>query len=322
MKKAMVVLLLFSLILSSCSLNKLAVRSAAPLFDEASMSIEKEKNWNFLKDSVPSNLMIMEGLLSIDPDNKKMLKNLIKGYGAYAFGVSETLYLEEQWSESNNTKELDSAIDYYGRALKHGLHYLKLYGIKTDEILAAQDYSQMKKLVTKVLKDHDGREVLFFTAQSWGGLMNLQRGNISLLSTMGAMKNMIDTVCEVEPTFQFGACDLFYGAYEVSRPRTLGGNPDKGMKIFKQAMLSRADNLLIPVAYLQYAVIPAGNSDEYKSVKEKLEKAAVQFKNLSLVVPGIGVENTFVQSDERLSVLNTIAMKRFEIIKKFEKKLF
>jgi hypothetical protein len=322
MKKTMVVSLLFILIFSSCSLNKMAVKSAGSLFDEASLSLEKEKNWNFLKESVPSNLMIMEGLLSIDPDNKKMLKNLIKGFGAYAFGVSETLYLEEQWSESSNTKELDSAIDYYGRALKYGLHYLELEGIKADSILAAQDYSQMKKLISKLLKDRDGREVLFFTAQSWGGLMNLQRGNISLLSTMGAMKNMIDSVCEVEPTFQFGACDIFYGAYEVSRPKTLGGNPEKGNKIFKQAMLSRTDNLLISVAYLQYSVIPSGNQDEYKILKEKLEKAAIQFKNLSLVVPGIGIENTFSQSDERLSVLNSIALKRFEIMKKFEKKLF
>ena len=133
---------------------------------------------------------------------------------------------------------------------------------------------------------------------------------------------MIDSVCEVEPTFQFGACDIFYGAFEVSRPKTLGGNPEKGNKIFKQAMLSRADNLLISVAYLQYSVIPSGNQEEYKELKEKLEKAAVQFKNLSLIVPGMAIENTFNQSDERLSVLNSIALKRFEIMKKFEKKLF
>ncbi|MFZ4713481.1 MAG: TRAP transporter TatT component family protein [Bacteriovoracaceae bacterium] len=308
--------------LLGCSMNQIAVKSAAPLLDEASSSVETEKNWNFVKDSLPTNLMMMEGMLSIDPSNLKLLKNLVKGYSAYAFGVSETLYLSEMWGETEITTDLDSAVDYYGRALRHGLHYLNLKGIKTDHLMAAQDLDEMKKLLSKISADKDSREVIFFLAQSWGGLVNLQRGNIALLSTIGIMKNMIDTVCGIDPNFQFGACDIFSAVYETSRPKTLGGNPEKGVKIFKQTMEARPDNLLVQIAYLQYSVIPSGDEAEYKRIKTNLLLSEKQFKNLKLIIPGQAVEDVFHQTDDRISILNSIALKRFEIMKKYEKKFF
>ncbi len=309
-------------ILSSCSFNKMAVKSGASILDEASITMETEKSWAIVRDALPTNIKMMEGMLTIDPTNQVILKNLTKAYSAYAFGVSETLYLHDQWGETEKTDELDAAIDYYGRAMKYGLRYLEIKGIKTNDLLASQDLGEMKKLVSKVSGDAQGREVLFFLAQSWGSAINLQRGNITLLSSVGVVKNLIDTVCEIEPNFQFGACDMFNGAFEVARPRTLGGNPEKGANIFKQAMIARPDSLLIPIAYLQYYVIPTGNEVEYKRVKEILLTAERQFKNSKVVVPGSPLEDVLIQSDERLSILNSIALKRFEIMKKYEKKFF
>ena len=66
--------------LSSCSLQKLALRTAAPVFEKSSEGVMKEGNWDFFRVSSPGNLKFLELLWHQDQDNLRLLSVLIKSY--------------------------------------------------------------------------------------------------------------------------------------------------------------------------------------------------------------------------------------------------
>ena len=55
---------------------------------------------------------------------------------------------------------------------------------------------------------------------------------MGLVSNLPIVKGLFDWVCSKSPNINFGACDIFYGAYQAQRPLMLGGNPEKGKEIF------------------------------------------------------------------------------------------
>lgn len=315
---------MLSIFLTACSMNKIAVKSASSLLNEGAVSVEKEKNWEFFRDLMPTNIKTMEGMLAVDPHNKLLLLNTLKAYVAYGFGVSETLYLEDQLNgiDAEDSPQYTQAISHYTMALVNGLAYLAEKGITQKELVEKQDPAELKKyLKKKMSKTKEDQEAVFFTAQAWGSLINLERTNIKLMSYLGTVKNMMDYVCEQNPNINFGACSLFYGAYEAGRPRTLGGNPELGKNIFKTAIEKNPMNLLDRVVYLQYSVIPAQDEAEYKKISATLERDSKLFLNY-LNMFGVSSEELLPMPDDRISIYNAIAVKRFHIIKKLEKKIF
>lgn len=316
--------LMLSIILSACSMNKIAVRSASSLLNEGAVSVEKEKNWDFFQQCMPTNIKTMEGMLAVDPHNKLLLLNILKGHIAYGYGVSESLYLEDQLTgvDAEDSVHYTQAVSHYTQALVNGLAYLAEKGVTQKDLVEKQDPADLKKFLKKKMsKSKDDQEAIFFTAQAWGSLINLERTNIKLMSYLGTVKNMMDFVCEQNPEINFGACSIFYGAFEAGRPRTLGGNPELGKEIFKNSIVKSPDNLLNRVAYLQYSVIPAQDENEFKAIMSTLDKDSKLFLNY-LNLYGVNAEDLLPMRDDRVSVYNAIAVKRYQILKKLEKKIF
>jgi hypothetical protein len=57
----------------------MAVNGSSGLLYSASNNLETESNYEIFKYGVPGNLLLVEGLLSEDPENKNILSTLTKG---------------------------------------------------------------------------------------------------------------------------------------------------------------------------------------------------------------------------------------------------
>src|ERR1043165_9198096 len=110
-------LLLSLLGLTSCSLQKMAIRSATPVFEKSSDTMMKEGNWDFFKASTPGNLKFMEVIWDQDQKNLPLLGVLIKSYSGYAFAVHETLAYQDELKGVENSQAKKDAITFYTRAL-------------------------------------------------------------------------------------------------------------------------------------------------------------------------------------------------------------
>lgn len=315
-------ILLCPFLLAACSTNKIAVRASAPLLYQASIGVESERDLEHFRHAVPGNLMMMEGMLSLDPQNQTLLVSLIKGYAGLAFAVDETDYFESQMSNKESEILKERAIINYTKAFQYGLQYLKSKNIAWGDIknISGTPEKIPGLIDSKLSHDIQDLEAVMFTAQSLGGMINLQKDNILLVADLPIVKAMFDWTCGISPDINFGACEVFKGAYEAGRPKMLGGNPEKGKEIFLKAIEKFPHNWMIRTAYMQFYSMPLSDEESFKDQEQFLQQRAEEFMHF-LKWSGEEVQSESF-NNPRLRLYQAIAIKRFQLMQKYRKNLF
>ncbi len=300
--------------------QKTTIKATTSILTPASLEFETESDWEMFKLGSAGNLKLMEGLLFIDKNNSDLLANLARGYSVYGLIVYDTEYLDDLLLDNDREDKKKQTIYAYSKAIRYGLRYLEENDISYEQLVrASRKENGVADLFNEELDDDEWNDIalVFFLGQAWIGLLNIQKDNMTLMSQLGIVKALFDWSCKSRKDFYFGGCDVFYGAYEMSRPKMLGGNPEKGVEHFKKAILNYPQNLFNRVAYVQYALIPAMDKKQYLQQKKFLRKA---FKEFEEKQNWGGRDSRFKQ--DNLNLLNTLAKKRFEIIEKHEKNIF
>lgn len=298
------------------SFQKMALRSSTPVFEKSSQGMMREANWDFFRASTPSNLKLMELIWEQDKDNLRLLSLLVKGYAGYAFAVHETLALEDELAGVEDSLSKRDAIIFYTRALDYGLLYLRKKEISHKLLLSNDQEKLAKKL--KELREEDATAVLY-TAQAWGSLINLQKDNVALVAQVPKVKDLFDRVCALRPDIDQNVCDIFYAQYEASRPKMLGGDPERGEVLFKEAIAKHPMNLLIRMSYIQYSLIPMMDGEKYEREAAALREEFTKWEDLTR-------DNLQNLSPYRysadLNLYNSVSKKRFMIVEKHKAKIF
>jgi hypothetical protein len=310
-------LVFLTTLLSCSSMRKWGIRSATPVFEEASSLNLGERNWDFFAKSSPSNLKLTELLYLEDKDNLRMLGILIKGYAGYAFAVPETLYLDAKLSGKEGDEHKRDAIDFYTRAFDYGVQYFGKKKIKVSDLLTLPEDKLKKKLKSEL--DEDDLLAILYLAQSWGSLINLQKENITLVSQAPRVKILGDYGCSLKPDAEHGFCDLFAAQYDASRPKMLGGNPERARETYAKAFAKYPKNLLFRVSYLEQLIVPAMDEEAF-ALQEKILTSEIQDWE-SLNRDEMRDQSSFGNSRE-INLFNAIAKKRLQIILKHKSKIF
>jgi hypothetical protein len=290
------------LLAQSCSFSQMALRTQGPLFEEGSKALLEERDWQWFREAAPSNIQLLETMLSQDPQNKRLRRTLIKSYTGYAYAVFETLALEEQILQSSKYHE-QRALSLYDKAIFHAEIYLEQRklnwkNLKADELASEFD---------KGLISEDEIAIIYF-AQGLAAKMNLLKHDVRLVAQLPKVKALFDWVCHRSPSIELGACALFYAQYELSRPKMLGGNPERGEEIFQRFMKEYPYHLLGRMNYIQHAVIP-------KKDAELLQQELVELEDrLRKWHEGAGPRH--------FNFYNAIAKERLKTIQLYHKKLF
>lgn len=317
----LVIFLFIGLIGSSCSLVKTtAINSTTGIMQDGSGVINQEGSWDNFQKSAPANLTTLEGFWYADQSNTDLLALLIKGHAGLGFGVYETMALEDQLQDKDESKSRKSAIEHYTKAYDYGIHFMKEKGISESTF----NDREAKEKLTDILNDKlssDDMLATFYFAQAWGGLINLQRTNVSLMSKLGTIKVLMDWVCGQEPSFEFGSCKLFYAVYEAGRPAMLGGNLQKGKEIFENFIKSSPLNLLARVSFIQYYVVPTMDETLYAKHSEFLKKELLLWEE-SLNLGTRKKTNQKYLKNKQYNLFNSIAKERFQIIENNKEEIF
>ena len=308
---------------SGCSsIRRMAIGTTTPVLLEATDELQREADWNALAEGMPGNIMMMEGLLGVKPKDSDLLVAAIKAHAGAGFGVYETLYLDDKYAEKSNSVNKQRTLVSYSKSIAHGLTYLEDHGVTLDDLTKgiAQEGGVKKVLDSELSHNEKNHQAVFYIAQAWGGFINLQRENMSLISQLPIVKGMFDWVCDKDPEINYGACALFYGSYEAGRPRMLGGNPEKGFEIFKAALKKYPYNYVIQSSILEYYAIPLEDEDVFNEYAAQLENAQAKLNQLLVRAPGAKVPQEF--QEEKMRLFQAIALKRYSLIKKYKKDIF
>jgi len=288
------------------------------MLKEGTKEVFTDRNWELVKIAAPGSIKFMEGLHYLQPKNEDLLKSLIISYSGYAFAIHDTLVLGDKLAENDNTKNLDQAVFNFSKALDYTIAFFETRGINFFDL--RKEITNPSKILS-MIDDNMGDEdvdAVFFGANAWAGLINLQKKNLDLMASLPIVKIMFDWVCTKKPDIMHGACGIFYAAYEAGRPRMLGGNPEKGKKIFLETISKYPQNLMARVAYIQYYLILQSDEDAYNVQKKYLEEAFVRF-DAEMRNPS-GEKKSEKYPD--MNFFNAVAKKRMEFIKKYESDIF
>jgi hypothetical protein len=233
-------------IFSSCSsMNRYALRQTSPLFDDASLEVNTESNWEFFRESTAANIKFLEGIWYADISNKKITEILIKAHAGYAFAVYETHLLENSLAGREiHQGSLAQANYHYHKSINYGFHYLKSRGINWTQISENNSDKELQTLLEKNLNKGDA-VAIFYLAQSLGGAINLDKQDIELISYAAKMNVLRNWACTAKPDLELGVCDTFDAIYDISRPRMLGGDPARGRQKFEAIIKKQKRNAKI-----------------------------------------------------------------------------
>lgn len=315
-----ITLSLILIILASCSsINKMAINSSTTVLKTGGESLYEESDFEIFESSSFANIKTMEALYYFNPDNKLMNELLIKAYGAIAYGIYETRLLEAKLSGSGEIDKIKFNIKkIYSRAIFYAEEYIKKKGMKISTFYKIKNAKDLG-----VYFDDEDKVALFYLAQSLGGLLNADLSNMKMIERSASIKVIMDWVCKDNSDFEYGGCQIFDASYDALRPRMLGGNIERAKYKFQQLMEKYPQNLLIPLSYIEYTLIPMFNETEYRKVIDSLKIAIDNWKHSLLYKQTKANDEILIYRDfKHFNLFNAIAERRMNILLKFEKDIF
>ncbi|MDR0558297.1 MAG: TRAP transporter TatT component family protein [Treponema sp.] len=242
-------------IMSSCSLTTMAMRSSNPEFIGKQLPGILDKNERKLEKSPDDQALILEtGSLYV------MYAN------AFVQGPAETL---PSYEFDRKEAEKGRARAYYLRGveiLNAGLEK-KYPGFA--EAYDSGDVEDMRSVVERAVKEDAA--YLYWSAAGSLCAYSLDPMNFDLGMKIKTLEVMIDRAYELDPDFNNGAIDDFYVLFYASLPEGLVGDKSMIDEHFRLAVEKSGGLLAGP--YVSYAQSVAKPKQDYEGFKLNLEKA-------------------------------------------------
>ncbi|MBI5209123.1 MAG: hypothetical protein HY927_04025 [Elusimicrobia bacterium] len=244
-----------SLSLSGCSLKLIALRQTASLIEGGVGTFYEESDVQLAQESLGSQLKLVEALLKNDPLEPRLNLVASQGFGAYAF-----LFLEGSQD--------DRARAWYLRGRDHGLRVLRTK--PAFKSILSMDLQQTEAALTSLGKKDV--PILFWTAYCWAGWVNLSRDNAEAVADLPKAVALMARARELDAAYQYGGADLFLGAYFASRPKLLGGDPEKAKLHFARAKeLTQGRYLLAYLLEARYYAVAVQDPELFRGLLDQVK---------------------------------------------------
>lgn len=251
MLRALIVLIAI-LLTTACSMDQMLVRASLPMIEGGVKALNQETDLELAEDSIPTNIELLEGMISIDPENDTLHTYAAQAYYGLAYGFNE-----------DNRPE--RAIRFYQRGLKHGVSALRIRGL--------QDVTQgsIEELEIKLKKMRkDDVPALFWTASNWAKWIDRNRDTAESIIQLPRPTALMQRVLELDETFFHGSAHMYFGVYYGGRSPMFGGDFKKSEYHFNKAREITNGKLL--VADLLQAQYLARQKFDRKDFHERINK--------------------------------------------------
>ena len=237
---------------SSCSLQKLAVKQTANVLVDGSVALYREPDVEFARTAIPANLKTLESLLVSDPENAELLELMAEGHFSYAFGFLEHELAQAQVElapEDEIEALTERTVGHYMRARDYGFRLLDFPEL--EKAAMKPDVEKVKELLEEV--DEDQVAGLFWAGYGWGSAVNLAQQDPNMVAALPIVEAIMRRCAELDESYYFSGVHMFFGVYYASRPKMAGGDPEKAKKHFDIAMEKAGRrNLMIPFLYARF----------------------------------------------------------------------
>ena len=264
---------LLCLVVVGCSMTKMTANQTASIFVKAAPAYDRESDLELAERATLSNLKMLEGILEVAPDNADLLLLTSSSFSRYAFGfIEDKIEIANEQNDIEGKKRLvNRAVDFYERGKAYGLRLLAQSRKQFPESVN-QDMEKFSAELGKLEKKH--APALFWTANAWGSIINLQQHKPERLIELPRVELMMQRVLELDESVFFGGAHLFYGIYYGSRPKFFGGDPEKAKQHLERAVeISNGRYLMAKFLLVKYYAAPNKDRELFENTLQEIISA-------------------------------------------------
>lgn len=267
-------LLGYAALVSGCNMTQLAVETQADVMELAYPAIEEQMDYEFARTGIPGNLVQIDGLLRVQPENEKLLLMATQGFASYAYG-----FIEDEMQRAELAGDLEAsdqararAREMYLKARDYGLKLLRLMDSDFPEELP-RDPDELKRTLDRLFTDAEAAPALFWTGNAWGSAINVSRDDPVLVADLPFSSVIVQRSVELDERYYHAAGHVFLGVANSALGEAMGGNPEKGREHFEKALaLTSRKAMLVQVNYAQAYAVQKNDKELFtKLVNEAIE---------------------------------------------------
>ncbi len=180
----------------------------------------------------PAYLLMIDSLISQDPEAEDMLTTAALLYTAYA-----DVFVTD---EARSKKLAAKALNYAERAI--------CLSDRQACSLTEKPYDDFKSAVDSL--DKNSLPALFSLGAAWSGWIMANTDDFNALADISRIEDIMKKVVQLDESYRDGAAYLYLGTLATFLPPALGGRPEQGRVFFEKAIaLSKGKNLMAKVMY-------------------------------------------------------------------------
>lgn len=254
-------MILFSLALGGCSVQKLAVDVVGDAITGDGTAFTGDDDPELIREALPFGLKTYEGMLEVSPEHRGLLLASGRGFTVYA-------YLLQRRAEMLDETRLDEARKLEARAQKlylRGRDYA-LRGLEAEHPgFRAGLFADRAK--TLAAADKDDVALLYWAGAAWAGALSARKDDMELLAELPIAGALVGRVLELDEGFDHGAAHDFFISFEAGRP---GGSKKAARQHYEKAkQLARGRRASIHVSLAEAVAVPEQNLAEFKALIAK-----------------------------------------------------
>ncbi len=216
--------------LSGCSI--IVSSATSDMMNHLSKSILNNNDAAIVESGAPAYLLMIDGLISDDPENKKLLRTAAMLYTAYA-----DLFVKDI---QRSKKMADKALNYANKAIC--LEQTNACSLKS------RPFKEFEKIIFNMKTENVPG--LFALGNSWASWIMVNKNNFDAIADIARIELIMKRIIELDQTYQDGAAYLYLGVLASLLPPALGGKLEQGKLYFTKAIeISQGKNLMVKVIY-------------------------------------------------------------------------
>jgi predicted anti-sigma-YlaC factor YlaD len=262
------VLVLSLALLSSCSINQLAVKAVAGFLEGSSEStvFTGDDDPELVGDALPFILKTYESLLEAQPNDPALALATGRAFVSYAYAFVQTpadempvSQADEQQAQRMRAKKL------YLRAREHVLRGLE---VRRPGFRAALD-DEGPEAALKLARPED-IDYLYWSGAAWMAAFSADPFDFSLIVTLPRAVALLRQVLAWDEGYGKGAVQTIFISFYGSAPAELGGSNPKARESFNQAVALSRGLLAGPYIALASSVsVKEQNASEFRDLLGK-----------------------------------------------------
>jgi hypothetical protein len=199
-----------------------------------SSGIANQSDIELVKTGIPSYVLLLDGMISENPDSAELYLAGAKLYSTYANFVYDNPQRVQVLSKK--------AFDYSKRSL-----------CLTDASWCNAEKQPIEKYVL-FLKDitKDELGVLYTYGVTWASYIDSHRNDWDAIADLPKVKATMQRILELDDAFEEGGAHLYLGVLETIVPPALGGKPGIAKSHFERVIkMTNSRNLMAKVLYAE-----------------------------------------------------------------------